>query len=164
MSTNHTPNYQLNQWERTDKVIMEDFNADNAIIDAALAKKADQSALRSLQASVNAKAEDSALAALQSLVNKKGNCRIEMGSYVGDGTDYTSITTSFPPKVVLIMASPFGIAVRPNTTLRVTSSIDRTAIITWRDDGVSWKPASYTTTHGDHLNAENITYYYAVLG
>ena len=32
-----TSNYQLNQWESTDRILMEDFNADNAKIDAALA-------------------------------------------------------------------------------------------------------------------------------
>ena len=37
MSTNHTPNYSLCQWEGADKVIRADFNADNAKIDAALA-------------------------------------------------------------------------------------------------------------------------------
>ena len=35
-----TTNYQLNQWEKTDRILMDDFNADNAIIDAALAGKA----------------------------------------------------------------------------------------------------------------------------
>ena len=34
---NHTPNYQLNQWEADDRVQRVDFNADNAKIDAALA-------------------------------------------------------------------------------------------------------------------------------
>ena len=37
MASNHTPNFNLSQWEKTDKVQMEDFNADNAKIDAALA-------------------------------------------------------------------------------------------------------------------------------
>ena len=36
MATNHTINYQLNQWEPTDQVLRTDFNADNAKIDAAL--------------------------------------------------------------------------------------------------------------------------------
>ena len=31
-----TTNYQLNQWEKTDRVMMEDFNADNAKLEAAL--------------------------------------------------------------------------------------------------------------------------------
>ena len=37
MSTNHTPNYNLCQWEATDQVLRSDFNQDNAKIDAALA-------------------------------------------------------------------------------------------------------------------------------
>ena len=37
MPTNHTPHYNLNQWERDDRILMEDFNADNAKIDTALA-------------------------------------------------------------------------------------------------------------------------------
>ena len=32
-----TQNYQLNQWEKTDRIQMEDFNGDNAKIEAALA-------------------------------------------------------------------------------------------------------------------------------
>lgn len=35
---NKTANYQLNRWEKTDKVLMDDFNADNEKIDAAIAK------------------------------------------------------------------------------------------------------------------------------
>ena len=37
MATNHTTNYQLNQWEATDQVLRTDFNQDNAKLDAALA-------------------------------------------------------------------------------------------------------------------------------
>ena len=33
---NYTENYQLNQWDAGDRVLREDFNADNAKIDAAL--------------------------------------------------------------------------------------------------------------------------------
>ena len=41
MSTNHTTNYDLNQWEGTDKILRTEFNADNAKIDAALKANAD---------------------------------------------------------------------------------------------------------------------------
>ena len=41
MSTNHTTNYDLNQWEGTDKVLRAEFNVDNAKIDAALKANAD---------------------------------------------------------------------------------------------------------------------------
>ena len=39
MSTNHTTNYDLCQWEATDQVLRTDFNEDNAKLDAALAGK-----------------------------------------------------------------------------------------------------------------------------
>lgn len=35
-----TANYQLSQWEPSDRILREDFNADNAKVDAALAKTA----------------------------------------------------------------------------------------------------------------------------
>ena len=41
MATNHTTNYQLNQWEATDQVLRTEFNADNAKLDAALKANAD---------------------------------------------------------------------------------------------------------------------------
>ena len=71
MSSNHTANYSLSQWERTDKVLMEDFNADNAKIDAALRAEAD---VRSAQVSV-----------LNAALNTKGNCSIGLLTYTGTG-------------------------------------------------------------------------------
>lgn len=38
---NKTANFQLTQWEKTDRIMMEDFNRDNAAIDAALKANAD---------------------------------------------------------------------------------------------------------------------------
>lgn len=49
-----TTNYQLNQWESTDKISRADFNADNAAIDAALASKAEQSAVTALSQKLSA--------------------------------------------------------------------------------------------------------------
>ena len=34
-----TTNYQLNQWEKSDRILMDDFNADNQKIDTALAAR-----------------------------------------------------------------------------------------------------------------------------
>ena len=67
MPTNQTSNYQLSQWERSDKIQMEDFNADNAKIDAAL------------------KAQAATCASLQTLLNKKGNCSVGAFTYTGTG-------------------------------------------------------------------------------
>ena len=41
---NKTANFQLTQWEKTDRIMMEDFNRDNAAIDAALKSNADKAA------------------------------------------------------------------------------------------------------------------------
>ena len=37
MSTQKTANYQLNQWVKSDQILMEEFNADNLKIDDAIA-------------------------------------------------------------------------------------------------------------------------------
>ena len=63
---NKTANFQLTQWEKTDRIMMEDFNRDNAAIDAALKSNADKAA------------------ALQTALAGAGNCSIETKSYTGD--------------------------------------------------------------------------------
>ena len=45
-----TSNYKLSQWEKTDRIEMEDFNADNSKVDAALAGLAEQLASKASQA------------------------------------------------------------------------------------------------------------------
>ena len=56
-----TPKYDLSQWEKTDRILMEDFNADNANLEAALTalntavgQKAAASALNSAKAALEA--------------------------------------------------------------------------------------------------------------
>ena len=83
MPSNYTPNYRLNQWARPDKVLMEDFNADNAKIDGAIKAQADGLA-----------AEVSARTALAALTAKKGNCRIGTFSYTGTGKAGDGATVS----------------------------------------------------------------------
>ncbi len=68
---NHTPNYRLSQWEKSDRVLMEDFNGDNAKIDGAL------------KAEANARAAETA--ALRAAIAKFGNCRMETQTYTGTG-------------------------------------------------------------------------------
>ena len=84
MPSNQTTNYQLSQWSKSDQVKMEDFNADNAKIDAALAQKADASAL----------------AALTTLVGTP--LKLAAGSYVGDGAESRTIPLPFTPKAVYV--------------------------------------------------------------
>lgn len=75
-STNKTENYGLNQWVKTDPVLMEDFNADNQKIDQALA------------------------GILGSMA------RFEKGSYVGDDNygrnTPNTLSFDFEPKLLMI--------------------------------------------------------------
>ena len=71
MSSSHTPNYQLSQWVRSDKVLMEDFNTDNAKIDAALKAEAD--------------VRSAAVSALEQKVNAVPLQRFASGTYTGNG-------------------------------------------------------------------------------
>lgn len=84
-----TENYQLSQWDGEDRILREDFNADNAKVDAAL------------------KAEAEARAALAAQVARLGNCQIWTGSYKGTGTCGIDHPTSFtfPKKPVLALIS-----------------------------------------------------------
>ena len=84
--------YQLNQWELTDRIRMEDFNSDNAKVDAALSAlsgrvdtKAEQAALTALSSRVDAKAEQSALNTLSGRVDT-------INSAVATKADQTALT------------------------------------------------------------------------
>ena len=100
MSTNHTTNYDLNQWEGTDKVLRAEFNADNSKIDAALKANADAIA-------AEAAARASADTALETTLAGKGNSQIELKTYTGTGTygsgNRNSLTFSSKPTVVLLI-------------------------------------------------------------
>ena len=76
MASNRTQNYDLNQWELTDGIIMEDFNKDNRTLDTALTE---------MQASIP---------------------RIRTGTYVGTNTfgedAPNSLTFDFEPKLVIV--------------------------------------------------------------
>ncbi|WP_302645492.1 hypothetical protein [uncultured Dysosmobacter sp.] len=90
---NKTANFQLTQWEKTDRIMMEDFNRDNAAIDAALQSNADKAA------------------ALQTALAGAGNCSIETKSYTGNGNygqnNPSRITFSKKPKFVLLCGYSF---------------------------------------------------------
>lgn len=88
MSTNHTRNYDLCQWEASDKVLREDFNADNAKIDAALGSHATQIA-QALTTAGNA--------------FSPGKLPVVTGSYVGDAAPTRTIHLGFRPRAVVVV-------------------------------------------------------------
>ena len=104
MPSNQTPNYALSQWERDDRILMDDFNADNAKIDTALKAETD--------------ARTAADAILTAAVSKLGNCQIEVTSYVGTGTSDSRIAFQSMPVFFILAGGPgcvigFGGTVRP---------------------------------------------------
>ena len=89
---NHTPNYNLSQWESEDKVLRTDFNENNAKIDAAIRAVEDK------------KAEVSALRALEARVEQVAHTVPQMvfGSYSGDGKPSQYIELGFQPRALLV--------------------------------------------------------------
>lgn len=72
---NKTANFQLTQWEKTDRIMMEDFNRDNAAIDAALKSNAD-----------NVAAETAARETADTALGKKAGLQlIETAVFSGKG-------------------------------------------------------------------------------
>ena len=119
MPTNFTENYQLSQWVKSDQVKMEDFNADNAKIDAALASHA------------------AALAG-------KGNCQIWTTGYSGSGgygsTNARSLSFPRQPKVVFIFGNHGLLVLAPDMNKGFVTSLNGGTDVTvsWSGNSVSW--------------------------
>lgn len=126
----HTANYQLSQWEATDRIQMEDFNGDNAKVEAAL--------------TALAAADNNAAHALTTAVSRL-NGRFYTGTYVGTNTFPRSLL--FPRKPLLVAAGNsddgdfmllfpagggVGLAIYPGTA-NVTGIVS-----TAQGNGISW--------------------------
>ena len=160
MAANHTKNYQLNLWEPSDTFLRAEFNADNEKLDAALAQKANASALNSLVQTVAG----------------KGNCSIVTGSYTGTGEygeehpcvlDFAQ-SVGKPP--LLLYVAPEGGGSSMMLACRGQKAsypflLDHywgygLVQLTWTGTGVIW----YQSHNAQYqLNIENTVYRYAVL-
>ena len=144
MPTNHTTNYQLSQWERTDQVRMEDFNADNAKLDTALAAQAET------------------LAAHTQALSKLGNCQVYTTTYVGSGKsgEDNPTTLTFPHKPLLvIVAGPAYSAtiIMPQGAEFILhlEGNNGTCHATWYGNSVSW----YSTNGSMIQMSGGVTYH-----
>ena len=79
MASQQTPNYRLSRWAGTDRIMMEDFNRDNAAIDAALKSNADAVA-----------AETAAREAADTALGKKAGLQLIQTLTLATGSDYAS--------------------------------------------------------------------------
>ena len=138
-----TQNYHLNQWDKTDRIQMEDFNSDNEKTDAALKTLAGQLA-------ANREETNAALAT-------KGNCRIEVRTYVGTGTygsnKPNSMTFAEKPLLMILMGNTLHVVFHGNTN--GTIIVDNSSIyLSWSGNTISW----YSSSAGSQLNSSGSTY------
>mgnify|MGYP000074332056 FL=1 len=146
-ASNQTTNYDLSQWLPTDPVHHEDFNGDNAKLDAALADKADAADLEHLSSTVSSLSSTLAgcIFDIYDLQHETGNCQIETTTYTGTGYHGSSHANSLSfsdgtPVLVLVIGwdgSTTLHMVRGMTKAQPTGFYD-TVTVSWTDSGVSW--------------------------
>ena len=143
-----TTNYQLNQWAKSDRVMMDDFNADNLKVDSALA------------------ALGEAIAAAP---------KIAVGSYTGSGSCGASsprtLTFAFQPKLVIIVENSWdylkaGTALISGQSLSAgigggtNSGACLGLTVSWSGNSVTW----YGPSAEKQLDVENCEYFYCAVG
>lgn len=149
---NKTANFQLTQWEKTDRIMMEDFNRDNAAIDAALKSNADKAA------------------ALQTALAGAGNCSIEIKSYTGNGkfgqNNPNSITFSKKPKAVLILGDCFFTLITDKAPNNAIAMVKLGGSATFDDIIVNWKESGtlqFYSTRNEYSQGNCEGYIYQVI-
>lgn len=142
-----TSNYGLSQWEKADRIQMEDFNSDNAKIDAALKASAD------------------AVAGHTTALAKLGNCAVYYETYKGNGE--LSMTRTFPGKPMIIFISPKTGGshaqrfIRGCTTSMCLCASDQfSPTLTWEDNTVTWASSGRAS---ESANYSGTTYFLVAL-
>lgn len=150
---NKTANFQLTQWEKTDRIMMEDFNRDNAAIDAALKSSAD------------------GVAALQTALASCGNCKIVYGTYTGNGKSGSANPNklTFSGKPVLVIVQAQNNSTNFDFHLRMIRGCDwavgdrnnysYTNSVAWGENYVSW----YNDKAETQFNLQDSVYSYIAL-
>ena len=133
-----TMNYQLSQWDAEDRILREDFNANNAKLEQALAAQADA-------------------------LSKCGNCRIEAKTSTGTGTygsdNQTSITFTAEPLLVFVGGFRGAhMCLFPGHTYAESSDYENR--VSWNGSSVSWYSAQSANYQ---YNAKSTTYYVVAL-
>ena len=136
---NKTPNYQLNQWEKNDRIQMEDFNADNAKIEAALEAQA-------------------------AAIANGGNCKVVTGTYKGTGKygsgNKNTLSFDGSPFLVIVAGSRGFTALRGATGTSCFGSGGGEPYamnLIWGTNSLSWYAGNNANMQ---CNNSNETYYY----
>lgn len=163
MPSSYTPNYELNQWKKTDKVLMEDFNADNAKLDEAIGALAEQVDQKADQTALTEEtgARTSAVNTINTTLAKKGNCEIWTTTYTGNGKNGSGnpnklTFTKQPALVVIFSPSERFVFFAPGTGTGFTPNSNNGYSL-----NVSWSGATMSWHSGDagvQLNTNGYTY------
>ena len=130
-----TTNYQLPQWEESDRIRMEDFNGAMEKLDAALGEQ-------------------------QQVLANLGNCSVMYGRYYGSGgygSDRPNKLSFNRQPIAVLLDFPY-ILVQGKTTTSADNSGGIT--VTWSENTVSWWSGANAR---DQCNAVGYHYYVAFL-
>ena len=130
----YTSNYQLHQWVPEDDFLRTDFNTDFQKIDAALAAKAAQSALESVQELA------------------EGKCRMIVGYYAGNNYNPRTINVGVTPTVLLVSLDSSSV-----NTITATRQGGTVAQVTVVENGFRLDSGSVP------VNTTGLSYSYIVL-
>ena len=103
----YTTNYQLNQWAKSDRIMMTDFNADNQKLDAALKAGAD-----AVAAETAARIADDPYPTICEVVTAQAKAQVSMDLSAVDLTEYSHIDLTIDPPAPV--SSSYSVLVRPN--------------------------------------------------
>ena len=137
----HTPNYALSQWDEQDRILREDFNANNAKVEQALTEHAE----------------------ILAVVSKLGNCQLYYETYVGNGE--LSMSRTFPNKPLIIFINQADGSHSHRFVQGCTASVCSCGnssfypTLTWDGNTVSWT----SVRASESMNYNNYTYYLVAL-
>lgn len=137
-----TTNYQLSQWDEKDRILREDFNADNAKTEQALAAVAEQAAL----------------------VSKRGNCEVYHGTYVGTGSGTNTLTFPKKPLFITIMGTNMWLVTVQGAPISIAKNAGTgsgKSYATWSGNSVSLEDGSSYSNYP--CNNEGEIYYVVAL-
>ena len=165
---NYTKTYHLPQWEKSDRIMMDDFNAAMSNIESGLKKTVQDAAGYASQAQSNASdlaakaqtAADAAMAARQAAQKtadkafSPNRMPYSVGSYTGNGTS-TTIDLGYRPSLVIITGQELGGEVNYVRGILVATPGIMSSAITFKNTGFSIKNPSETHTPKLNVSGEH---------
>lgn len=151
MATNHTANYNLNQWQATDPVLRTDFNEDNSKLDAALT---------TLNATTQQHTAQLTQQAAELAV--RGNITFTTSSYIGTGLGNTNTLTFAKKPIFIYICGPeeganlFLMQGQTKSMGHGGASLYANNKVTWSGNSVSW--ITTFDTELTQCNKKGVTY------